>query len=97
MSTRTTKAAIGIGLMAWELATCAGELASEQPQLVSVQKIWDQAKYNSFTDLARFGDRWYCTFRESDAHERQGSSHCLYRRSAVAVRAIIRSRGARSS
>jgi len=33
-----------------------------------VQKIWDQAEYNSFTDLARFDDRWYCTFRESDAH-----------------------------
>ena len=69
MSTRTTKASIGIGLMAWALAACDGELASAEPQLVSVQKIWDQAKYNSFTDLAKFGDRWYCTCRESDAHE----------------------------
>src|SRR5262245_9238325 len=33
-----------------------------------VTKIWDQGKHNAFTDLIRFGDRWYCTFREADAH-----------------------------
>jgi len=39
------------------------------PEIVSVTKIWDKAEYNSFTDLTHFKDRWYCTFRESDAHE----------------------------
>lgn len=30
--------------------------------------IWDAGKHNAFTDLIRFKDRWYCTFREADAH-----------------------------
>jgi hypothetical protein len=38
------------------------------PELVSVQKIWDQGKHNAFTDLIRWRDRWYCTFRETDGH-----------------------------
>jgi hypothetical protein len=38
------------------------------PQLVSVEKVWDRAEYNSFTDLIRFQDRWYCTFREGVSH-----------------------------
>jgi hypothetical protein len=33
-----------------------------------VKKIWDGGKHNAFTDLIRFGDRWYCAFREADAH-----------------------------
>ncbi len=37
-------------------------------EIVSVEKIWDQAPYNSFTDLIRFRGRWYCTFREGSAH-----------------------------
>ena len=37
-------------------------------KLVSVQKIWDQAPHNAFTDLVRFQDRWYCTFREGGDH-----------------------------
>jgi hypothetical protein len=38
------------------------------PQLVSVQKIWDAAPHNAFTDLARFQDQWFCTFREGARH-----------------------------
>ncbi|MCI0700393.1 MAG: glycoside hydrolase [Planctomycetia bacterium] len=33
-----------------------------------VIKIWDGGKHNAFTDLIRFKDRWYCSFREGDAH-----------------------------
>lgn len=33
-----------------------------------VVKVWDAGPHNAFTDLIRFGDRWYCTFREADAH-----------------------------
>jgi hypothetical protein len=33
-----------------------------------VVKIWDAGKHNAFTDLIRFKDHWYCTFREADAH-----------------------------
>lgn len=32
------------------------------------RKIWDTGKHNAFTDLIRFNDQWYCTFREADAH-----------------------------
>jgi hypothetical protein len=39
-----------------------------QPKVVSVEKIWDQGKHNAFTDLIRWHDKWYCTFREADAH-----------------------------
>ena len=36
--------------------------------LESVQRIWDQGEYSSFTDLIRFRDRWVCVFREGVAH-----------------------------
>src|SRR5271168_2385224 len=42
--------------------------AAPVPTLVSVEKIWDRGKHNAFTDLARWRGRWYCTFRESEAH-----------------------------
>jgi hypothetical protein len=41
---------------------------TDKPELVSVQKIWDAAPHNAFTDLIRFHDKWFCTFRESQAH-----------------------------
>lgn len=39
-----------------------------KPVLLEVHAIWDQGKHNAFTDLIRFQDRWFCTFRESDRH-----------------------------
>ncbi|GAA5508687.1 sialidase family protein [Novipirellula caenicola] len=36
--------------------------------LVDVQRIWNAAPHNAFTDLVRFKDRWYCVFREGSAH-----------------------------
>src|SRR5215510_9151473 len=43
-------------------------VAAAQPEIVSVLKVWDQGKHNAFTDLIRWHDKWYCTFREADAH-----------------------------
>ncbi len=37
-------------------------------KLISVKKIWDQGEHNAFTDLIRFGNRWFCIFREGKAH-----------------------------
>jgi len=37
-------------------------------RLVEVQRIWDQAPHNAFTDLVRFQDRWFCVFREGKGH-----------------------------
>jgi hypothetical protein len=36
--------------------------------LVEVNKIWDKGNHNAFTDLVRFKGRWFCTFREGEAH-----------------------------
>lgn len=47
----------------------AGE-GAEQPQIVSVKKIWEKGAHNAFTDLCRFRDQWYCTFREAEGHVR---------------------------
>lgn len=37
-------------------------------EIVSVERIWDYAPHNAFTDLIRFKDHWYCTFREGRGH-----------------------------
>ena len=42
--------------------------AVEKPQLLSVQKIWDAAPHNAFTDLIRYQDQWLCAFREGKGH-----------------------------
>ncbi len=49
-------------------AAGAGCGDASEAELVSVQRIWDQAPHNAFTDLIRFKDVWYCTFREGDGH-----------------------------
>jgi hypothetical protein len=42
--------------------------ADDQAELVDVIKIWDRAPHNAFTDLIRYRDRWFCVFREGQAH-----------------------------
>ena len=41
---------------------------SPKPVLVDVQRILNKAPHNAFTDLVRFHDTWFCTFREADRH-----------------------------
>jgi hypothetical protein len=53
-------------LVAFGLVVAASPAAG--PEVVSVTKIWDKGKHNAFTDLIRWHDRWYCTFRVADAH-----------------------------
>jgi hypothetical protein len=43
-------------------------VAKMETQLLEVRKIWDQARHNAFTDMVRFKDRWYVTFREAPGH-----------------------------
>ena len=38
------------------------------PRIVSLTKIWDAAEHSAFTDLIRFQDKWWCTFREAKGH-----------------------------
>lgn len=37
-------------------------------KLLQVQKIWDEAPHNAFTDLIYAKDRWFCVFREGTKH-----------------------------
>lgn len=50
------------------LASRTPILGEEGAKLVSVQKIWDAAPHNAFTDLVRFEGQWFCVFREGKAH-----------------------------
>lgn len=73
--------ALGVVLVFVAQAACAAETTAQvvspaaapatpamPPRLVSVERIWDKAAYNSFTDLVRFKERWYCAFREGTKH-----------------------------
>ncbi|MEL7588814.1 MAG: hypothetical protein AAGU19_19030 [Prolixibacteraceae bacterium] len=42
--------------------------AENLPDGVKVKKIWDQAEHNAFTDLIRFRNNYYCSFREGTGH-----------------------------
>jgi hypothetical protein len=52
-------------------------LAQPAPRLISLQRIWDRAPHNAFTDLTRFQDRWYCVFREGAGHVSDDGSLCV--------------------
>src|SRR5688572_28517770 len=40
----------------------------DHPALISVEKIWDVGRHNAFTDLIRYQNQWFCTFREGEHH-----------------------------
>ena len=48
----------------------AGSAIAAEPtaEIVNVQKIWDKAPHNAFTDITRYKDAWYCVFREGKGH-----------------------------
>jgi len=54
-------------LLVW-LSLAFSAQGAETLRLIEVRKIWDKAPHNAFTDLIRFQDRWFCTFREGKAH-----------------------------
>jgi hypothetical protein len=60
-----------MNLLLASLLIALAPAAADAPRLElvgGVTKIWDKGKHNAFTDLIRFDGRWYCTFREADAH-----------------------------
>jgi hypothetical protein len=50
------------------LGWCGGAAAQQQAELIGVQKIWDKAPHNAFTDLIHHQNLWFCCFREGDGH-----------------------------
>lgn len=63
---------ISITATAWATLALAGSLpelkAVTEPELIEVNRIWDQAPHNAFTDLLHHEGRWYCVFREGSKH-----------------------------
>ena len=55
-------------VLAASFVTSAIPLSAAEPEIISVKKIWDLGEHNAFTDLIRFRDRWWCTFREAKDH-----------------------------
>ncbi|MBD3672061.1 MAG: exo-alpha-sialidase [Planctomycetaceae bacterium] len=39
-----------------------------QTHVVTIERIWDRAAHSAFTDIIRFRDDFYCTFREGSGH-----------------------------
>ena len=64
MTIRTIAALLGI------IAACGGPAIADEPaaKIVDVQRIWDSAPHNAFTDLVYHDGAWFCVFREGDAH-----------------------------
>lgn len=62
------KAAVALTCFALLPGAFAEQKSSKEIQLLSVDKIWDQAPHNAFTDLIQFKGEWFCTFREGSGH-----------------------------
>jgi len=52
------------------LLIAATHASAAESEIVSITKIWNAGQHNAFTDLIRFRDAWYCSFREADGHVR---------------------------
>jgi hypothetical protein len=50
------------------LALAGNCLVAAETNAFSVKRIWDAGQHNAFTDLIHFQGKWFCTFRESEAH-----------------------------
>lgn len=57
-----------IALASLALTIVTSAVYALEPELMSVKRIWDIGAHNAFTDLIRFEDQWWCTFREGVGH-----------------------------
>lgn len=57
--------AIGVAVLLFAEAATSAETAIE---LEDVRKIWDRDPHSAFTDLIRFKDQWFCSFRVGAKH-----------------------------
>ena len=62
-----------LACLLWKPAALGSEtppkpLSNAAAEIVSLKKIWDKGAHNAFTDLIRFQEKWYCTFREAQGH-----------------------------
>jgi hypothetical protein len=59
---------LAVSVLTMVVLQLSSTLSAAEPTVVSETKIWDAGKHNAFTDLIRWRDKWYCTFREADDH-----------------------------
>src|SRR5690606_9793714 len=52
----------------WTFGSAQTGANVQQIKEEQVSRIWDQADHNAFTDLIRYKDAFYCTFREASGH-----------------------------
>jgi hypothetical protein len=64
---RLTTFIAGFGMVAMGSWAITG-VSAQGAELVGVQKIWDKAEHNAFTDLIRYKNLWFCCFREGKGH-----------------------------
>jgi len=57
-----------VTLLCLILASCGFGAAPVMVEIVEVNRIWDKAPHNAFTDLVRWNDAFYCAFREGRGH-----------------------------
>lgn len=57
-----------LGLLLFALNSLSAQPTNIQKAVLSVERIWDRAGHNAFTDLTFFRNKWYCTFREGTGH-----------------------------
>lgn len=57
-----------VALLAFGLSSKLNAQQRGVPELVTVKRIWDAGEHNAFTDLIRWHDRFWCTFREAEGH-----------------------------
>src|SRR5512147_520738 len=57
-----------LGLIVPFFLALSRPVPAAEPKTLEVRKIWDAGQHNAFTDLIRWHGKWFCTFREADAH-----------------------------
>ena len=57
--------------------TVHSQKTPEQDKNISVERIWDRARHNAFTDMVHFNGVFYCVFRESATHKPDQNIDCI--------------------
>ncbi len=52
-------------------------VVGEQAKIISVDRIWDRAGHNAFTDLVSFNKTFYCVFREGGSHTPKNGENAM--------------------
>ena len=55
-------------LFLYSLVISSQAVPKDSPNNIKVNKIWDSAAHNAFTDLIKFKGNYYCSFREGSGH-----------------------------